>query len=74
MNGKPPEYGSDDMVALTAYHQWLAKGVPVYQPGGNMYGRGYPNLAEPAQKMDYKRGEKSTQKTAVYATLILVLA
>ena len=58
MNGKPPAYGSDDMLALTAYHQWLAKGVPMYQPGGKMYGRGYPNLAEPAQKMDYERGAK----------------
>ncbi|MDY0207223.1 MAG: c-type cytochrome [Pseudomonas sp.] len=56
MNGKPPAYGSDDMVALTAYHQWLAKGVPMYQDGKNMYGRGYPKLAEPAEKMDYDRG------------------
>ena len=30
MNGKPPAYGSDEMVALTAYHQWLAKGVGMY--------------------------------------------
>ena len=58
MNGKPPEYGSDDMIALAAYHQWLAKGVPVYQPGGNMYGRGYPKLKEPEQKVDYARGAK----------------
>lgn len=41
MNGKPPAYGSDEMVALTAYHQWLAKGVPVY-PDAPIYGRGYP--------------------------------
>ncbi len=34
MNGKPPAYRcSDDMLALTAYHQWLAKGVPMYQTG-----------------------------------------
>lgn len=56
MNGKPPEYGSDDMLALTAYHSWLAKGVPVYQPGGSMYGRGYPRLEDPAEGMDYDRG------------------
>lgn len=58
MNGLPPEYGSDDMVALATYHQWLAKGVPIYQPGGNMYGRGYPRLPEPAQGMDYERGKQ----------------
>ncbi len=58
MNGIPPEYGSDDMLALTAYHQWLAKGVPIYQPGGNMYGRGYPRLADPAKEMNAERGAK----------------
>lgn len=62
MNGKPPEYGSDDMVALATYHQWLAKGVPIYQPGNSMYGRGYPRLPEPAQKVDYKRGQKVYQE------------
>ncbi|MEC7433536.1 MAG: cytochrome C, partial [Pseudomonadota bacterium] len=30
MNGKPLEYGSDDMLALSAYHQWLATGVEMY--------------------------------------------
>lgn len=58
MNGKPPEYGSDDMVALATYHQWLAKGVPIYTSGKSMYGRGYPKLPDPEQKMDYARGEK----------------
>lgn len=58
MNGKPPEYGSDDMLALAAYHQWLAKGVPIYQPGGTMYGRGYPRMEDPAKGMDYDRGAK----------------
>lgn len=61
MNGKPPEYGSDDMVALATYHQWLAKGVPMYQPGNNMYGRGYPKLAPPEQKEDFKRGQQVYQ-------------
>lgn len=28
MNGTPPAYGSDDMLALSAYHQWLARGWP----------------------------------------------
>lgn len=58
MNGTPPEYGSDDMLALVAYHTWLAKGVPVYQPGGKIYGRGYPRLPDPAQAADYNRGQK----------------
>lgn len=58
MNGMPPDYGSDDMLALSAYHQWLAKGVPMYQNGQNMYGRGYPKLPEPALGMDYQRGSK----------------
>ena len=58
MNGKPPAWGSDDMVALTTYHQWLAKGVPIYQPGKSMYGRGYPKLPDPELKPDYARGEQ----------------
>lgn len=57
MNGKPPAYGSDDMLALAAYHQWLARGVPIYQPGKSMYGRGYPNLPEPDLKPDAIRGK-----------------
>lgn len=58
MNGKPPAWGSDDMVALATYHQWLAKGVPIYQPGKSMYGRGYPSLPDPELKPDYARGEQ----------------
>ncbi|MEQ8516367.1 MAG: c-type cytochrome, partial [Chromatocurvus sp.] len=42
MNGRPPPYGSDTMLALVAYHRWLATGAPVYQ--GNIYGRGYRHL------------------------------
>src|SRR5690554_8173748 len=41
MNGKPPAYGSDDMIALTSYHQWLAKGLPIFERK-NFYGAGYP--------------------------------
>lgn len=58
MNGTPPAWGSDDMVALTTYHQWLAKGVPIYQPGKTMYGRGYPTLPDPEQKPDFERGRQ----------------
>lgn len=57
MNGKPPAYGSDDMLALSAYHQWLASGVPMYQPGDTIYGRGYPKLKEPAEEPDIARGK-----------------
>ena len=57
MNGKPPAYGSDEMLALSAYHQWLAKGVPMYLTDANIYGRGYPRVAEPAEKPDYQRGK-----------------
>jgi thiosulfate dehydrogenase len=56
MNGKPPEYGSDNMVALAAYHQWLAKGVPIYQGGKTLYGRGYP-IDKPEQEPSYERGK-----------------
>lgn len=63
MNGKPPEYGSDDMVALAAYHQWLAKGVPRYQAGDTMYGRGYPKLPEPEKGMSFERGEQVYQES-----------
>lgn len=57
MNGKPPAYGSDDMLALAAYHQWLAKGVPMFQPGDTMYGRGYPRLPDAELKPDVARGK-----------------
>lgn len=56
MNGKPPEYGSDNMVALAAYHQWLAKGVPIYQLG-DYYGRGYP-IDKAPETPSFERGKK----------------
>lgn len=65
MNGKPPAWGSDDMVALTTYHQWLAKGVPIYQPGKTLYGRGFPNLPDPGQKPDYARGQQVYEENCV---------
>lgn len=42
MNGLPPAYGSDDMIALVAYHQWMATGARVYET--RIYGRGYRHL------------------------------
>lgn len=56
MNGKPPEYGSDNLLALAAYHQWLAKGVPIYQAGNSLYGRGYP-IVQPDTEPSYERGQ-----------------
>lgn len=56
MNGMPPEYGSDDMVALVTYHQWLATGAKVYDT--NIAGRGYGSVPKPAKAPSYERGEK----------------
>jgi len=56
MNGKPPAYGSDDMLALVSYLKWLAKGVPVYE-SAKMYGRGYPRLEDPELQPDAMRGK-----------------
>lgn len=57
MNGQPPAYGSDDMLAMSAYIQWLAKGVPMYE-SNTMYGRGFPRLEEPELKPDALRGKE----------------
>lgn len=56
MNGKPPAYGSDTMLAIAAYHQWLAKGVAMY-PEKPIYGRGFPAPERP-EALSYARGEK----------------
>src|SRR5690554_2405936 len=42
MNGKAPEYGSDIMLAMVAYHQYMAKGAKVYDK--NIAGRGFNHL------------------------------
>lgn len=60
MNGLPPEYGSDDMLALSLYHQWLATGVPMF-PKDKLYGRGFPRLADPEQAPDAVRGKAAYQ-------------
>ncbi|MYL24770.1 c-type cytochrome [Halomonas alkaliantarctica] len=60
MNGTPPEYGSDDMLALSAYHRWLATGAPVY-PDQPIYGRGFPAPERPAE-LSYARGEAVYQE------------
>lgn len=56
MNGKPPAYGSDDMLAMMAYHQWLAKDAPVYEK--NIGGRGFSHLGNEKPELDYERGQQ----------------
>jgi len=56
MNGTPPEYGSDDMLALVAYHRWLARSAPVYEK--NIGGRGFSHLGKEPPKLDYQRGKE----------------
>ena len=53
MNGKPPPYDSEEMVALITYSFWLAQGAPV---GADLPGRGYLELDKPAQAPDAQRG------------------
>src|SRR5690554_3743056 len=55
MNGKAPEYGSDTMLALVAYHQYMAKGAKLYDR--NIGGRGFSSLgtAMPAD-VSYNQG------------------
>ena len=60
MNGTPPEYGSDEMLALSAYHQWLATGAPMY-PDKPIYGRGFPAPEQP-ETPSYTRGEAAYQE------------
>lgn len=60
MNGTPPEYGSDDMLALSAYHQWLATGAPMY-PDQPIYGRGFPAPERP-EALSYANGETVYQE------------
>ncbi len=59
MNGIPPDYGSDNMLALAAYHHWLAKGVALY-PQQAIYGRGFPAPDRP-EELSYARGEAAFQ-------------
>ncbi len=60
MNGKAPEYGSDNMLAMSAYHQWLARGVEMY-PEKPIYGRGFPAPERP-ETLSYANGETLYQQ------------
>lgn len=54
MNGTPPPADSETIVALESYMYWLAQGAPT---GVKLEGQGFPRLPEPAQKVDYVRGQ-----------------
>ncbi|MBA4502857.1 c-type cytochrome [Marinobacterium marinum] len=56
MNGTPPAYGSDDMLAMVAYHQWVAKGAPVYEK--KLGGRGFSHLGKTIpEDISYEKGQ-----------------
>ena len=57
-NGTSPPADSEEVLALMAYTNWLATGLPI---GITPKASGYPALATPAMKPDRRRGE------AVYA-------
>lgn len=60
MNGIPPAYGSDELVALSAYHSWLATGAEVY-PSQPIYGRGFPAPERP-EELSYTNGQTLYQE------------
>ena len=53
MNGTMPPADSAVVVGLVSYSYWLATGAPV---GAQLKGRGFPDVPEPPQKPDLKRG------------------
>lgn len=53
MNGTAPAYNSKEMIALTSYSYWLAKGAPT---GMELAGHGYPKLENPPLPPDAQRG------------------
>lgn len=56
MNGTPPAYGSDEMLALSAYHQWLATKAPVYER--KIGGRGFNHLGNKIpEDVSYEAGQ-----------------
>lgn len=49
-------YGSDEMLAMVAYHTWLATGAPVYEK--NIGGRGFSHLGREKPELSYERGQQ----------------
>ncbi len=54
MNGRALPTGSAEMIGVLAYIAWLSQGVPV---GTEVIGRGFRELAPPAQRPDQARGK-----------------
>src|SRR5690554_4528062 len=60
MNGKAPEYGSDTMLALSAYHQYMAKDAKMYDK--NIAGRGFSSLGNKIpEATSYTKGQQVYQ-------------
>lgn len=53
MNGKPPEKGSEPLVAIQTYMHWMATKAP---NNTSLPGRSYPSLEDAAQEPDRERG------------------
>lgn len=53
INGKPPPFGGEVLVAISAYAGWLAQGQRI---GVSPPGRGFPKIAAPALPPDDGRG------------------
>ena len=54
MNGTPPPFGDDVLVALEAYAYWMSKGAPA---GKALPGAGFAKLPEPEKEADGVRGQ-----------------
>lgn len=54
MNGTPPPFGDDVLVALEAYSYWMSKGAPA---GKGLPGAGFAKLPEPEKEADGARGQ-----------------
>jgi thiosulfate dehydrogenase len=53
INGTPPPFGGEVLLAVSAYAAWLAQGQRI---GVSPPGRGFPRIADPAQPPDDARG------------------
>lgn len=58
MNGISPDYGSDIMLSMVTYMQWLGTGAPLYNKQ-KIAGRGFGHLKKgPELPADYERGKQ----------------
>ncbi|MGP1682043.1 MAG: c-type cytochrome [Giesbergeria sp.] len=62
MNGTPPPFGDDVLVALEAYAYWMSKGAPA---GQALPGAGYPKLPKAEKEPDRVRGQAVFQANCV---------